>query len=222
MFYNFKSTSFGCGCHQAKTSSPPHLKSTPTVSLTNVDLTPSAAARPRRARLLDNAVNWARRRVQVSAREHRRATVSGRIAHVFAHRFVVETKDGAILADVTPPGLDDVTLRAGLEVTLDGELKPSELKVETFTANGKRVRIARKHHHHHHHDHGPADPEVALGSAREAGYTPVGAPRRKPKHFEVLARRNGNYMELHIELDGHIRKSKPADPDEPKWHERAA
>ena len=155
---------------------------------------------------------------------HRRATVSGRITHVFAHRFVVETKDGAILADVTPHGLDSITLKEGLDVTLEGELKPSELKVETFTANGKSVRIAPKPHHHHHHyhhhpDHEPADPEVALGSACEAGYAPVGTPRRKPKHFEVLGKRDGRFVELHIELDGHIRKSKPADPDEPKWRE---
>jgi hypothetical protein len=148
---------------------------------------------------------------------HHRATISGRITHVFAHRFVVETEDGAVLADVTPHGLERVALRAGLDVTLEGEMKPTELKVDSFAAGGRTVRIP---HHPHHHDHGPADPEVALGSARDAGYTPMAKPRRKPKHFEVLGRRNGRFVELHIELDGRIRKSKPADPHEPKWQEK--
>ena len=66
---------------------------------------------------------------------------------------------------------------------------------------------------------GTADPAVVLKAARNAGYEPVGAPRRKPKHFEVLGRRDGTFTELHIELDGHIRKTKPAAGDEPKWTE---
>jgi len=155
---------------------------------------------------------------------HRRATIAGRITHVFGHRFVVETENGAILADVTPHGLDSVTLRKGRDVTLEGEMKPTELKVDRFTCDGETTRIEHDKHHHGpgHHHHEPADPEVALGSAREAGYTPLAAPRRKPKHFEVLGKRNGSFVELHIELDGHIRKSKPADPDEPKWREHRA
>jgi hypothetical protein len=37
----------------------------------------------------------------------------------------------------------------------------------------------------------------------------------------VLGRRDGNLEELHIELDGHIRKSKPVAADDPKWSARA-
>jgi hypothetical protein len=33
----------------------------------------------------------------------------------------------------------------------------------------------------------------------------------------VLGRRGENFTELHIELDGHIRKTKPAASDDPKW-----
>src|SRR6185437_355530 len=99
-------------------------------------------------------------------------------------------------------GADEVTLRVGDDVTLEGEMKPSELKVESFTCDGKTVRIVHGKHHHHHDHHGDANPDVALSSAREAGYTPVGLPRRKPKHYEVLGRKNGHFLELHIELDG--------------------
>ena len=152
-------------------------------------------------------------------------SVSGTILHVFAHRFVVQTKSGALLADVTPKGLDRVALNVGDTVTLDGEMKPSELKVSRLVLDGHTVKIehGKPHHHHPHHDdhhehhHGPADPELVLRAARAAGYEPAAQPRRKPKHFEVLGKRNGRFSELHIELDGHIRKSKPAHHDDPKW-----
>ena len=52
---------------------------------------------------------------------------------------------------------------------------------------------------------------------QNAGFEPVGQPRRKPKHFEVLGRRNDELTELHIELDGNIRKRKPVDRHDPKW-----
>lgn len=145
--------------------------------------------------------------------DHRK--VSGKITHVFAHRFVVKTSNGAVLADITPHGMGAVKLRVGAEVTLEGEMKPSELKVSRFTRGSQSVEIEHKKKHHHDH-HGPADPKVALASARTAGFEPVGEPRRKPKHFEVLGRRNGVYSELHIELDGHIRKTKPVHDDD-KW-----
>ncbi|WP_425067023.1 hypothetical protein [Reyranella sp.] len=153
-------------------------------------------------------------------------SVSGKILHVFSHRFVVQTKSGALLADLTPKGLDQIELNVGDTVKLDGEMKPSELKVSRIVVDGRTVKIehGKPHHHHPHHDdhhhehhHGPADPKIVLRAAREAGYEPAAKPRRKPKHFEVLGKRNGRFSELHIELDGHIRKTKPADRDEPKW-----
>ena len=147
---------------------------------------------------------------------HPQATVSGKIIHVFAHRFVVQTARGAILADVTPKGLDQVSIRQGDEVSLEGEQKPSELKVTRFTRDGKTVRIEHEKKHHEK-DHPPADPAIVLKSARTAGFEPIGEPRRKPRHFEVLGRREGALFELHIELDGHIRKTKPGAGDDRKW-----
>lgn len=150
--------------------------------------------------------------------------VTGRITHVFAHRFVVETKRGAVLADVTPHGLDLVTLRKGTAVSLEGEMKPSELKVHRFASGRKTVTIEhhKPHHHHgphHHHHHEPADPKVARASARAAGYEVMSEPQRHPKHFEVLGRQNRRFTELHIDLDGEIYKWKPVRAGDPKWPE---
>jgi hypothetical protein len=137
------------------------------------------------------------------------ASVSGKVLHVFAHRFVVETAHGAILADLTPKGVEQMALHVGQHVSLEGEQKPSELKVTRLTSGARSIAIdhAKKPHEHH---HAPADPAIALDAARKAGFDPVGEPRRKPKHFEVTARKQGSSFELHIELDGHIRKTKPA------------
>ncbi|BBC03365.1 hypothetical protein BE61_88310 [Bradyrhizobium elkanii USDA 61] len=135
-----------------------------------------------------------------------RLKMSGKIVHVFAHRFVVQTLNGAVLADLTPYGAGRVKLRIGADVVLEGEQKPSELKVTRFSCDGASVTIEHKKPDHHHHE--PADPATAIEAARAAGFEPMGAPRRKPKHFELDGRRNGETYELHVELGGRIRKAK--------------
>ena len=146
--------------------------------------------------------------------EHHRTAVAGKIVHVFAHRFVVETARGAILADLTPEGLARIAIRVGDDVVLEGDMMPCELKVTALCRNGQTIHIEHKKKHH-----APADPSLALDAARAAGFEILGEPRRKPKHFEVLGRRGGALTELHVELDGHIRKIKPVARDDHKWSE---
>jgi hypothetical protein len=146
---------------------------------------------------------------------HHTITVAGRITHIFGHRFVVQTDRGPILADVTPKGIEQIELHIGDTVELEGEAKPSELKVTRFSRDGKTIAVEHKKQHHEH--HGEADPRDALRAAKAAGFATHGEPRRKPKHFEVLGERDAHFTELHIELDGHIRKMKPADRHDPKW-----
>lgn len=154
---------------------------------------------------------------------HPEVALSGEVTHVFAHRFVLETLDGPVLADLTPHGQERIALKVGDRVALRGERKPSEVKVAEITRDGEVVRVEHDKRYGHgpgHHGPGhqaPADPQIAFRAARGAGYEPVGEPRRKPKHFEVLGRRGGALAELHVELDGRIRKTKPADADDPKW-----
>lgn len=154
---------------------------------------------------------------------HERRTETGKVTHLFGHRFVLKTKEGNLLGDLTPHGLDQVTLGIGDTVTIDGEMKPTELKVDRFTRAGQTIVIAHHHpphhhdHHDHHHHHPEANPAVALAAVKAAGFKVLGSPRRKPKHFEVLGKRGRTMSELHVELDGHIRKTKPVAADDPKW-----
>jgi len=146
--------------------------------------------------------------------DHHTVAVTGKVAHVFAHRFVVETDQGVMLADLTPRGAEQHALRIGEDVSLSGEMKPSELKVSQLTV-GKTTIVIEHKKPHDRHPH--AEPSDAVRSARDAGSEPLGQPRRKPKHFEVLGRRDRQLTELHIELNGNIRKMKPVENGDPKW-----
>jgi hypothetical protein len=142
--------------------------------------------------------------------------VSGTITHLFGHRFVVATAHGDVLADLTPRGGKQITLRLNNDVTLEGEMKPSELKIVRLTRGGTTIRI--DHPKKPHADHPPhADPSIVLASARADGFEILGAPRRKPKHFELLGRRKGEFTELPVERGAQIRKSKPVAKDDHKW-----
>jgi hypothetical protein len=147
--------------------------------------------------------------------QHSTKTEEGVIVAVFAHRFVLTRPDGTrLLADLGPEGAEAFALIEGLAVSIEGKVKPSELKVSSITPRGgARVLIPGGKPHH---DPLGADPAGAMAAVERIGLTPVGQPHRKPKHFEVLARRGDDLVEVHVELDGVLRKEKPA--DRAKWH----
>ena len=124
-------------------------------------------------------------------------SVSGTVTAVFAHRFVVESKGAKHLADVGPEAVKLVNLKEGDKVT---------------------IRIAHKKKHDHEEPHAYRDPKSAIEAVTKHGFKVIAEPRRKPKHFEILGRSpKGEVVEFHVELDGDIRKRKPADIHEPKW-----
>jgi hypothetical protein len=154
--------------------------------------------------------------------EHKGQTrsLAGQVTDVFAHRFVITTEKGKVLADLGPKGAERVPLKQGDRVELIGDMKPSELKVHSIAKNGAppvHVEHAPKPHPHPH-EFEDADPKPALKTAEANGFTVLGKPRRKPKHFEILGRDPaGDMVELHIELDGSLRKTRPVHEDDPKW-----
>jgi hypothetical protein len=154
--------------------------------------------------------------------DHERQTrsLSGQVTDIFAHRFVVKTEKGKVLADLGPKGAEQVPLREGDRVELIGEMKPSELKVHSIARNDGRPILVEHpgKPHHPSQELGDADPRPAFKTAEANGFTVLGKPRRKPKHFEILGRDGaGDMVELHIELDGALRKTRPVHDDDPKW-----
>ncbi|MEN4950571.1 hypothetical protein [Stenotrophomonas sp. TWI819] len=151
---------------------------------------------------------------------HEKVALAGVIEHVFAHRFTLVSNDQAYLADLGPKGAEAFPLKEGAAIRLEGERRPSEIKVARIARKGGSfVEVEHKKPHHgpkHHHPEGPADPRVALAAVEKDGWTPRGEPERKPKHFEILARRKGGeWTELHVDFSGVIYKEKHADPE--KW-----
>jgi len=146
-------------------------------------------------------------------------TISGEVIDIFAHRFVIKTSAGKILADLGPKAAERVALKAGDKVQVSGEMKPSELKVSRITKQGGQpIDIEHKKKPHEGKPEADADPKKALRAARDAGYTVFGEPKRRPKHFEMLGRNaDGAFAELHIELDGAFRRAKPVPRGDHKW-----
>jgi hypothetical protein len=161
-------------------------------------------------------------------------TVSGRVEHMFAHRFTVKTQTSVILADLTPHGARHVPLKSGDEVVIEGEQKPSEIRVETITIGSRTYVLPPAPEHMRHgpgHHRGPPRPprphdDVINTSAMKQtleteGYFIVGDARLRHRHAEWLARKDGQMFEIHMDFEGDIRKVRPAD-DEHKWEGRVA
>jgi hypothetical protein len=146
---------------------------------------------------------------------HPNVEAEGEIRHVFAHRLVVDTGSKPVLAELTPRGLEIVKPRVGDRVALKGEKKPSEIKVSRPERNGETFEIG--HGHTTGTNMGAVDPGVAVTAANHAGYRVIGEACRKPKHFEVFGKKGAEFEELHIELDGDVRKTKPLSAYDRKW-----
>jgi hypothetical protein len=155
--------------------------------------------------------------------EHDKSTtIAGRVTHVFAHRFVVQTETSAVLADLGPKGAEAVSLREGDRIVVVGEMKPSELKVwrvtgpdgRTVDSDGRQAPPAPP-------SRSEASPEIVTRALAAAGLELAGGPLRRPKHFEVLGRgADGALVEAHVEFDGRIRKTRPGDLADLKWSEK--
>ena len=132
---------------------------------------------------------------------------TGTVWAVFGHRFAIEGADGRHLADFGPNGADGVALRVGDVVTVEGERKPSEIKVARLTTADGTVHAVTWPDKH---ADLPGDPAAAVAAAEAAGYRVTGEPERKPKHFDVPAEKDGRAVRVHVDLDGTVRKAKPA------------
>ncbi|KQP67774.1 hypothetical protein ASF41_21395 [Methylobacterium sp. Leaf111] len=136
----------------------------------------------------------------------------GTIWALFGHRLAIESPEGRVLVDLGPEGaralaLAGVTLTPGDAIAVTGERKPSEIKAIAITApDGMRHAIARPRPEDG--DAGQADPTVAFAALRKAGFQVEGEARRRPKHFEIRARKDGGYVEAHVTFVGVIRKTK--------------
>ena len=69
--------------------------------------------------------------------DHHTIAVTGKVTHVFGHRFVVETDRGAVLADLTPKGAEQHSLRIGEVVSVQVIPRPHEELSAVLPKGGK-------------------------------------------------------------------------------------
>ena len=122
---------------------------------------------------------------------------SGTVVDVFVHRFTLDTGDGKILADLGPRASDAMTLRPGSKVIIEGDRKPSEVKVTRIAIDGAEPI-----------DVPGMDSDVEWNSerakaiAQAEGYAIIGGLSAKKKHFEAKAKKGPKTVDIHIHRDG--------------------
>lgn len=80
---------------------------------------------------------------------HEKVALAGVIEHVFAHRFTLLSHGEVYLADLGPKGADAFALAQGLSVRLEGERRPSEIKVVRIAEkDGAWIEVEHKKPHH--------------------------------------------------------------------------
>jgi hypothetical protein len=95
-------------------------------------------------------------------------TVTGTVQNIFAHRFTLRTAEGVVLADLTPHGEVKIKLIIGDDVTIEGERKPSEIKVNRIRRGDFTLTIEpqKKHEPPQEASDHEGDPKAAAASVR--------------------------------------------------------
>jgi hypothetical protein len=135
---------------------------------------------------------------------------SGTVTDVFGHRFVVQTSNGKVLADIGPKAT--IKLSPHERVEIEGEQKPTEIKVMRIAIGGGAARDTHhgdpKHKKHHGHADGSFGPSEAAAMAQAEGYELLEDVRPHKKHFEALAAKGDRTFAIHVHRDGRV-EAKP-------------
>jgi hypothetical protein len=142
----------------------------------------------------------------------KRVKITGTVADVFAHRFVVQTSTVRVLADIGPKGAETIKIKQTDRVDIEGEQKPTEIKVQRISLNGGEMRETGPGSATNP-DFSPAD---ATDLARRSGYEILGEPRPCKKHYEAVAKKDGTTLEIDIHREGEIKVKRVVDADELK------
>jgi len=144
--------------------------------------------------------------------EYKHISISGTVTAVFAHRFVIEGKDGKHLADIGPDAVDFVDVQEGDKVTVEGERKPSEIKVTKITKGSDKL-IEVEHIKRHQRDGAREhrDSVKAVVAVEREGFEVVGARAERPSisRFSGGRRRESSRDFTSSSTEGSTRKSRP-------------
>lgn len=149
--------------------------------------------------------------------------IEGTVTDVFGHRYVVDEGGKKSLVDIGPKGLDAVTIKSGDRVKIKGEATDAgEVRAQQVAVgDGQPIELHKswwdKLTGKDDKSETAFTPEDAKAIVTKAGYVPVGEPRPEKKHFEVLAKKDGNFVEVHAHRNGDVKHERPVDASNPKW-----
>lgn len=132
---------------------------------------------------------------------HHTVKVSGKVTDIFGHRFIVETSKGNVLADIGPKAAGHIALKRDEKVELEGEGKPTEIKVHRIAFGGRPavdVHHSPTHKDHHDDDHPAFSAADARRIAERGGFKIVGELCPHKKHYEAKAEHEGKRHDIHI------------------------
>ena len=110
---------------------------------------------------------------------HEQTRLSATVGDIFAHRFVLQTSQGNVLADLGPWCAEAFLLTTGAHVHIVGERKPSEIKVRTIALEGGKAVTTDHPAPPYERDQNHVDPRMAVQAAEKAGFIVMGKPRRR-------------------------------------------
>ena len=169
---------------------------------------PSASA----ARTIETSVLKGQR----SMPDHHTSNIAGTITHVFGHRFVVQTSEWR---DSRRRNAE----RNRADRTACRRHRRAFGRSQAVRTEGNPLHAGRHDHHHRAQGQAPRPSSRRRSHARHCG------PQKPPASQSVVSRtanrsisrclgeRDARFTELHIELDGRIRKMKPVNGHDPKW-----
>lgn len=133
---------------------------------------------------------------------HHDIKIAGKVTDVFGHRFVLKTPKGTMLADIGPEAAERITLEFDDPVEIEGEQKPTEIKVHRISVDGAPAVDA--HHgpkHKAHQEMHGFTAETARRIAEKQGFKINGELTPHKKHYEATAEHDGTHHVIHVHQD---------------------
>ncbi len=152
-------------------------------------------------------------------------SVKGAVSDVFGHRVVVTGDTGKMLVHLGKRGSETVKLKAGDQVTIDGDLRPNgevrAARVTVGTAAAIDLPGQRSWWDRLTKSAGGRKPAVlpadAKAAAVKAGYEVLGEPIAEKRHLALLGKKDGKFFELHARRDGSIASMRTVEASDKKW-----
>lgn len=141
----------------------------------------------------------------------------GKVSDLFGDRVVVQTADQTkYLVNIGPKAKEVGALKAGDDVTVEGDLKKSgEVRPHKLTlADGKVVAVPKDRKSWRNWffgDEGKSKKQLTAADARkiaaDKGYVVSSEPVSVKKHYEMTATKDGKTYDLHVHRNGDVKEN---------------